>query len=100
MRAKCHDCCGGYIDGREDCGSTACPLYPWMPYAANPPDLAWMEFNPKRVGNVTWEESGREMTDEDREAAARRLEGARHKFKKKRETIYEDELAPKEDDDE
>ncbi len=30
--AKCAECCGGYVDGRRDCGVTLCPLYPWMPY--------------------------------------------------------------------
>jgi len=98
MRAKCHDCCGGYIDGREDCGSTACPLYPWMPYASNPPDLTWMDYNPKRVGKVTWEDSGKEMSDEEREAAAKRLAVARTRFKKKVETFYDDESSGDEDE--
>lgn len=102
MRAKCHDCMGGYVDGgRDDCGVTACPLYPWMPYAADPPDLKWLDYNPKRKGNVTWEDSGREMSDEEREAAAERLRGNRPKKKKakKHETIYEDELGTAEDDE-
>lgn len=30
--AKCADCMNNYVDGREDCRITACPLYPWMPY--------------------------------------------------------------------
>ncbi len=33
MTAKCFECCGGYIDGRVDCGVKSCPIYPWMPYA-------------------------------------------------------------------
>ena len=32
MRAKCAECCGGYKDGKVDCGVTLCPLYPFMPY--------------------------------------------------------------------
>jgi hypothetical protein len=30
--AKCAECCGGYQDGKVDCGVSLCPLYPWMPY--------------------------------------------------------------------
>jgi len=30
--AKCFECCGGYADGRYDCGSSECPLIPFMPY--------------------------------------------------------------------
>ena len=96
IRAQCHECMGGYIDGRVDCGSTKCSLYPWMPYAANPPDLSWLDFNPKRIGNVRWEDCGKDMTEEEREAAARRLAGARTRFKKKIETAYDD---PDDDDD-
>lgn len=98
--AKCHDCMGGFTDGRNDCCATSCPLYSWMRYAAYPPDLTWMDYNPKRVGKVTWEDSGREMTDEEREAAAERLRGVHTKKKtKKHETIYEEELGTAENDE-
>jgi hypothetical protein len=30
--AKCADCMGYYIDGRADCQTPECPLYPFMPY--------------------------------------------------------------------
>lgn len=30
--AKCCDCSGYYIDGRLDCQTVDCPLYPFMPY--------------------------------------------------------------------
>lgn len=30
--AKCCDCMGYYIDGRADCSTAECPLYPFMPY--------------------------------------------------------------------
>lgn len=30
--AKCYDCMGKYIDGRDDCGIADCSLYPLMPY--------------------------------------------------------------------
>ena len=32
--AKCCDCMGYYIDGRADCETLECPLYPYMPYKA------------------------------------------------------------------
>ncbi len=32
MKAKCFECCNGYIDGKVDCGIKDCPLYPWMPF--------------------------------------------------------------------
>ena len=32
VHAKCAECCGGYADGRCDCGIPACPLYQFMPY--------------------------------------------------------------------
>jgi len=31
-KAKCYDCCGGFVDGRIDCLIPECPLYPQMPY--------------------------------------------------------------------
>ena len=98
MMAKCHECMGGYVDARDDCEVTSCPLYPWMKYAACPPDLTWMDYNPKRIGKVRWEDSGREMSEEDREAAAQRLAAVRTRFKKKVETIYTDEFEGKDDD--
>lgn len=38
--AKCADCMGDYIDGREDCHGDGlqggiCPLYAFMPYNVN-----------------------------------------------------------------
>lgn len=32
IQAKCFECMNRYIDGRDDCRITVCPLYPWMPY--------------------------------------------------------------------
>ena len=32
IKAKCCECMGYYIDGREDCLIDNCPLYPYMPY--------------------------------------------------------------------
>lgn len=79
MAAKCHECCGEYTDGKYDCGVPACPLYPWMPYRdkEKEPDTKWLHYNPRRVGKVLWEESGREMTEEEKQAAAARLQKSR-----------------------
>lgn len=30
--AKCCACSGHYVDGRDDCDTPTCPLYPYMPY--------------------------------------------------------------------
>lgn len=32
IRATCCECMSDYWDGRRDCGRTACPNYPYMPY--------------------------------------------------------------------
>lgn len=34
--AKCASCMNDYVDGRRDCETTDCPLYPWMPYGSKP----------------------------------------------------------------
>ena len=36
IRAKCYECCGNYVDGKDDCILPDCPLYPMMPYG-----VAW-----------------------------------------------------------
>lgn len=33
IKAYCYDCMGHYADGKEDCRTPICPLYPFMPYA-------------------------------------------------------------------
>jgi hypothetical protein len=33
--AKCCECSGYYIDGRQDCEMPSCPIYPTMPYRAD-----------------------------------------------------------------
>jgi len=73
MDAKCHECSAEYYDGKVDCEVPSCSLYSWMPYRSLVPDLKWMHFNPRRVGKVLWEESGREMSDEEKEKLAARL---------------------------
>ncbi len=32
IKAQCCECMGYYTDGRQDCESYLCPLYPYMPY--------------------------------------------------------------------
>jgi hypothetical protein len=73
MTAFCHQCLGYYQDGKIDCEATKCPLYSWMPYRKKDPDLVWLDYNPKHKGLVTWEESEREMSDEDRAAVSERM---------------------------
>lgn len=33
--ARCYWCMNGYVDGKNDCGITDCPLYRYMPYASS-----------------------------------------------------------------
>lgn len=80
MVMKCAECCGNWTDGRVDCGITGCSLYPWMPFKSKEPDLTWMDFNPKRVGKITWEESKRDISDEQRERMSKM---AKERFGKK-----------------
>jgi hypothetical protein len=35
IKAKCCDCMGDFIDGRNDCEIEDCPLYPLQPYKKN-----------------------------------------------------------------
>lgn len=79
MLLKCWDCCGQYDDGMKDCEVTVCPLYEWMPYRNLEPDTSVFNFSPRRRGHVTLEDASREMTDEQREAAADRLRKARQR---------------------
>jgi len=32
LLANCFECCGGYIDGKYDCGIQSCACHPFMPY--------------------------------------------------------------------
>ncbi|HOI74785.1 MAG TPA: hypothetical protein PLO63_11650 [Syntrophales bacterium] len=54
--AKCYDCCGHFVDGKEDCRVTRCPLHPFMPY------LESKEKQPKRL-----------LSEEQRRAIGERL---------------------------
>lgn len=77
MLSKCHECCGYYEDGKVDCGVTKCPLYKWMPYRNEEPDLEWARYNPRSKGRILFEDTKRELSDEQKEAMAKRLEKAR-----------------------
>ena len=79
MQYQCHMCMGHYADGKVDCEVVDCSLYPWMPYRKKEPDLKWLDYNPKSKGLVTWEDSGREMSEEQKAAAAERLREARER---------------------
>lgn len=35
VKAACYDCMGYYADGKEDCQTITCPLYPFNPYNPN-----------------------------------------------------------------
>jgi hypothetical protein len=37
------------------------------------PDLSWMDHNPRKKGFVRWEDCGREMTEDEKQAARERL---------------------------
>ena len=56
--ANCAMCCGWYADGKTDCGSKICPLYPWMPYR---PDRK-KYTTPENKQNPKGEENGKEIS--------------------------------------
>jgi len=69
--AKCHDCMGGYVDGKSDCGNTKCSLYSWKLYRKQAPDLKWLEKDPRAVGNKA--RKSRPLTPEQRDVLWERL---------------------------
>jgi hypothetical protein len=81
MKMKCHECMGGYADGRSDCEIVVCPLYTWMPYHKLEPNMDWLKINPSRKGVVEKAPSKRTMTDEQRKAVAERFRKARDNTK-------------------
>ena len=98
LLAHCHQCLGYYADGKADCENVSCPLYEYMPYREQEPDYTWRQYNPKRKGLLTWEESKRqkELTDEEREAINERLSKARE-AKKQQLKEYCETVEDKED---
>lgn len=99
--AHCHECMGYYSDGIVDCENYKCPFYTWMIRGKKKKaTLDWMNYNPKRVGHVTWEESERNISEEQREAASERLKKAReHAHSKDLADELDDELDLLSDDD-
>ena len=71
--AMCHECMGYWADGKVDCETVRCPQYYYQPYRKLEPDLGWMNYNPARQGKVTWEESKRDITDEQREKLSQNM---------------------------
>jgi len=90
MLAKCHSCLAAYADGIRDCEGISCPLYPWMIRAKLEPDLWWMAYNPRKKGHVLWEDCGKEMTEEQKNAARERLAQAREQTNQKRQDDLDD----------
>jgi len=95
IESKCHDCSGHYVDGKKSCEVIGCSLFYFMPYRPKNDDPAldidytWETFSSRAVGLVPKGERARNMTEEQRAAAAERLKRARAKY-----------LAdPKDDDD-
>ncbi|NPU86382.1 MAG: hypothetical protein HPY65_18035 [Syntrophaceae bacterium] len=46
--AKCYDCCGRFVDGKEDCRVTRCPLHPFMPYRESQEEKPKREISEER----------------------------------------------------
>lgn len=88
--AHCHECMGFYSDGKIDCKNPKCKFYVYMPYRNknSEPDYEWRQYNPKRIGLITFEESKRfnDLTDEQRREIAERLQRAREEKKEIEET--------------
>lgn len=79
VRYKCHECTNSYLDGKEDCRVTACPLYSYMPYRRLKPDLSFLDYNPASKGKVEWSETTREIPPEQIAA----MQAGRKKGKRK-----------------
>jgi hypothetical protein len=79
VQLHCWQCMGFYSDGKRDCENLKCPLYKWMPYRKMEPDFELFQYSPRRTGKVKLEDCKREMTDEQRAEAGRRLQESRTK---------------------
>lgn len=73
IELQCHQCSGAYSDGKEDCENIKCPLYSFMPYAKKEPDLNLFKYNPRKKGYITWEESKKEYTEEEKRQMKERM---------------------------
>lgn len=71
--ANCHQCMGGYSDGKQDCQCIKCPFYYWMPYREMEPDMGWVTVNPKRKGFIEKGQGGRVFSEEEKRAFVERV---------------------------
>lgn len=46
--AKCYDCCGFYVDGKNDCKIPDCPMYFYMPYRDKKEDKVTKKVRTKK----------------------------------------------------
>ena len=51
MKAKCAECMGDYIDGRQDCELITCPLYAYNSLRTKLPDLGWRDNGSHKAAN-------------------------------------------------
>ena len=86
---QCHDCSGVYIDGKVDCETPTCPIYPFMPYRDknNNPDLVSLEYNPRKKGKITWDENPRELSQEHIDKMQKARQEAIDNPKKKKKKV-------------
>lgn len=45
LKALCCECCGNYLDGRQDCQVVTCPIYSRHPYRLLTPNYDWILGN-------------------------------------------------------
>jgi hypothetical protein len=50
VKAKCYECMNAFVDGRQDCGISDCPLYPRMPFNTVSPHQSMRKANPNAFG--------------------------------------------------
>lgn len=79
IKSKCHECMGHYVDGRVDCGNTACSLYAYMPYAQGEPNNEWTKYSNNRSGLV--ERMSRILSEEEKDVIRERLARTRNNKK-------------------
>jgi hypothetical protein len=78
IEAQCWECMGHMDQGRADCECVRCPLYEYQPYRKLSPDYTIFSYNPRRKGKVTWEESKREISEEQKQAFVERTRRTSH----------------------
>lgn len=49
LLANCYMCTGYYADGRIDCKTSNCPVYPYMPYSSKPAPKKKMSEKAKKA---------------------------------------------------